>query len=224
VSDVGAACLCAVVFDFDGVMCDTEWVEYEATRLVWAEHGAELTIETWAPVIGVSWGVPWLDQLESIVGPVDRDRAAARRSAVHHDLNDTQPMLPGVLSLLDEADALAVPVGVASNSDLGWVHRHLTRLGVRDRVRTIRAIDTVPRGKPHPDPYLLACADLGAAPGCAVAFEDSHTGVTAAVAAGLYTVAVPHVLTEGHDVSAADRIVSSLAEVSLAALPVRFGS
>lgn len=216
--------LCAVVFDFDGVMCDTEWPEYEATRVVWAEHGVDLTVDAWAPVIGVSWGVPWLDQLEQITGPVDRERATVRRSAVHRDLNDTQPILPGVLSLLDEADGLGLPVGVASNSDDGWVHRHLSRLGIRDRIRTIRAIDTVPRGKPHPDPYLLACADLGVEPGCAVAFEDSHTGVTAAVAAGLYTVAVPHALTEGHDVTAADWIVTSLAEVSLGALAVRFGS
>ena len=214
--------LCAVVFDFDGVMCDTEWVEFEATRVVWAEHGAELTIEAWAPVIGVSWGVPWLDQLEQIAGPVDRERATARRSAVHRDLNDTQPILPGVMALLDEAEGIGLPVGVASNSDLAWVHRHLSRLQIRDRVRTIRAIDTVPRGKPHPDPYLLACVDLGVDATSAVAFEDSHTGVTAAVAAGLYTVAVPHALTEGHDVSAADWVVASLAEVSLSALAVRF--
>ena len=70
----------------------------------------------------------------------------------------------------------------------------------------------------QPEPFLAACARVGARPDHAVAFEDSATGVASAVAAGLFTVACPGPLTAGHDISAADLVVNSLEDVTLAAL------
>jgi putative hydrolase of the HAD superfamily len=212
----------ALVFDFDGVVCDTEWVEYESTRVAWARWGADLSVELWHHNVGRSWGPTWMDDLEARVGVVDRAAVLEARRAVHDELLPRQGPLPGVVALMTEAREAALPVAVASNSDLHWVDSNLTRLGLRGFVSAIRAIDTVPRGKPHPDPYLLACADLGVEPSAAVAFEDSFTGVSAAVAAGLFTVAVPHLLTAAHDLDAANWTVTSLIDVNLADLTVRF--
>jgi HAD superfamily hydrolase (TIGR01509 family) len=211
----------AFVFDFDGVVCDTEFAEYESVRRVWAAHGADLTGAAWSGNVGRSWGVPWLDDLEALVGPIDRTAAIARRHEEHAAIIGTLGPLPGVLELWSEADAHSIPIAVASNSDYAWVDGQLRRLGLRDRVRAVRTIDRVPNPKPAPDPFALACADVGADPRRSVGFEDSETGTTAALAAGLFVVAVPHALTAGHDVSAAQWVVESLTEVTVARLAVR---
>ena len=118
----------------------------------------------------------------------------------------------------DDASAAGIPLAVASNSDSAWVEYVLEQLGLLSRFVAITTIDHVEQGKPHPEPFLAACARVGARPDRAVAFEDSATGVASAVAAGLFTVACPGPLTAGHDISAADLVVNSLEDVTLAAL------
>ena len=212
----------ALIFDFDGIICDTEWPEFEANRLMWLECGAVLTHQAWEHRVGATWASPW-EELEAVVGPVSRAELTARQRLIHGELLAAQHALAGVTELMGEAAARRVPIAIASNSDVAWCDHHLRRLGLRHHVATIRAIDVVPQGKPAPDMYLLACQDVGAAPRRAVAFEDSNTGLSAAVAAGLHTVAIPHLLTNGHDLSAADLIVASMADVSLEMLALRFG-
>jgi HAD superfamily hydrolase (TIGR01509 family) len=207
----------AAVFDFDGVICDTEWPEFEATRRAFAEQGVALTVDDWAHTIGHSWDAVWVD-LRARHGHLDLDALRGARKAIHRELIAEQPVLPGVVDLLDEADSLGIALLVASNSDHAWVDGNLRRLGLRDRFRSLHTIDTVTRGKPAPDPYLAACAAVGADPRRSIAIEDSSTGVASAVAAGLFTIAVPHDLTASHDVSAADLVVSTLVGLSLSSL------
>jgi HAD superfamily hydrolase (TIGR01509 family) len=213
-----------LVFDFDGVICDTEHPEFESTRVAFAEQGVVLTDEVWAAAIGRSWEDAWRTIHDAHGHEVDMDLARLRRRAVHPELIDRQGPMEGVVELLDAAAAAGLPIAVASNSDQDWVDRNLRRLGLRDRFRSLHTIDTVERGKPFPDPYLAACAALGVAPERAVAFEDSHTGVSSAAAAGMRVVAVPHALTATHDVSSAHLVVSSLARVGLADLRVLFAT
>ena len=94
----------------------------------------------------------------------------------------------------------------------------LEQLGLLSHFRFRHHDRPVDEGKPHPEPFLAACARLRARPERSVAFEDSTTGVASAVAAGLYTVACPGPLTVGHDVTAADLVVASLEEVTLGSL------
>jgi HAD superfamily hydrolase (TIGR01509 family) len=204
----------AAVFDFDGVICDTEWPEFEASRLAFAEQGVVITTEDWSHTIGHSWDAVWAE-LGDRHGHLDLVALRAVRKTIHHDLIAVQPALPGVVDRLDEADALGIALTIASNSDHAWVDTNLRRLGLRDRFRSLHTIDTVANGKPAPDPYLAACAAVDADPQRSVAIEDSATGVASAVAAGLFTVAVPHALTASHDVSSADLVVSSLLGLSL---------
>jgi beta-phosphoglucomutase-like phosphatase (HAD superfamily) len=111
-----------------------------------------------------------------------------------------------------------VPVGVASNSPGSWCEDHLARLGLRHLIGPVVTVDRVAQPKPHAEPYLLACELMGADPAASVAVEDSEVGVASAVAAGLFTVAVPHPLTAGHDLSAAHLQLETLAGVTLADL------
>jgi len=210
----------ALLFDFDGTLVDTESPEYDAWEAVYAEHGETIPLASWLGTIGLPSGLAaWnpLDHLAARVPGIDREAMAARQRADFHARAGAQPLLPGVAEWMDAADAAGIALGVASSATRDWVEGHLRSRGIRERFRTVRTREDVARAKPHPDLYLLACADLGVAPGDAVAIEDSAHGVAAARAAGLACLAVPNRLTRHHDLSAADRLLESLAHLPLSA-------
>ena len=222
----GRAGVEALVFDLDGTIADTESAEYGAIRRVWADHGIDYPIERWSQVVGQAWSPGWATELAA-EADVDPDVARAAKHAYHDELLAALVVRPGVAGLIAEAGEVDVPLAIASNSDSGWVEAVLEQLGLLSHFVAVTTIDRVARGKPHPEPFLAACRRLGARPEHSVAFEDSTTGVASAVAAGLYTVACPGPLTEGHDLSAADLVVASLEDVTLtsltAAVAARFG-
>jgi HAD superfamily hydrolase (TIGR01509 family) len=203
------------VLDFDGTILDTEQPVYQSWAELWHDHGVELDRDRWQEIIGTDAGFdPWVE-LQRRVGWLDPSLLERRR-----DRRDWLQLAfvprDGVLVWLDEADDLGVAVAIASSSPEAWVLGHLERLGLADRFALVVCrSDTVPP-KPDPTSYREACQRLGARPRASVAVEDSSHGVAAAVAAGLFTVAVPHPLTVGTDLSAADLIVPSLAALSFA--------
>jgi beta-phosphoglucomutase-like phosphatase (HAD superfamily) len=206
----------ALVFDFDGLIADTEGPIYQAWAEIYLEQGQELDPGRWSEVVGHS-DIPFdpVGELEGLTGrTLDRETVmdAGRRRG--RELALVQPTLPGVREWRDEARRRGMSLGVASSSSRAWVTGHLERLQL-DGWDCIRCRDDVAHAKPAPDLYLAAVDCLGVAPGEALAIEDSGPGVAAAKAAGLHCVAVPSWLTAGHDLSPADLIVSSLAESSL---------
>lgn len=213
----------ALVFDFDGLILDTEVPEFTTVRETFEEHGQQLLLEDWRERIGRADQPHWLDWLEELHGgPLpDRDGVRQRRIQRHHALIALNEIRDGVLDLLAEADGLAIPAAVASSSDTDWVEGHLGRFGLLDRFATIVTRDHVERAKPWPDLFLEACRRVDADPSSAVAFEDSHHGCVAAKAAGLYCVVVPNDITRGHHFDQADLVVDSLADVTIRALGSR---
>jgi beta-phosphoglucomutase-like phosphatase (HAD superfamily) len=203
----------ALIFDFDGLIIDTEVPVYRAWSEVYEQHGERLSLDFWATIIG--YGIDRFDpmaDLESRIGrPLDRDEVQAARRLRQVQLTMALEILPGVLDWRRDAVALGVRLGVASSSDRAWVAGHLERLGL-DGWDCVRTGDDVAATKPSPDLYLSALECLGVAPGAAMAVEDSGVGVLAAKAAGLYCVAVPSALTASHDFGAADLVLRSLAE------------
>jgi putative hydrolase of the HAD superfamily len=209
----------ALVFDFDGTLVDTETAEYESVRLVWADHGHHYELTRWTPWVGGAVPVPWLDELEAVLGePIDREGLHRQSRRYNRELLNLVQPRPGVTRLLAEAADAGVPLAIASNAPADWVEGHLSRLGLWHHFEphdAVVTVDRVRRPKPHPEAYLTAVARLGATPDRSVAFEDSTTGLAAARAAGLFTVAVPGPMSSGHDLDGADRRHASLAEVSL---------
>jgi len=207
----------ALLFDFDGLILDTESSDYQTVRDEFELQGIELPFEEWQAIIGSVDHPHWLDWLEDEVGrPLeDRDAIRARRLASHHALIAATETLPGVTGLLDAAVAAGIRCGVASSSPSSWVEGHLDRIGLLDRFEVVRTRDHVERGKPWPDVYLAACAALAARPDRCVALEDSHNGSLAAKAAGMRCIVVPNAMTIGQDFSHADLVVGSLAEIDL---------
>lgn len=127
-------------------------------------------------------------------------------------------VMPGVVSLLDEALATGVALGVASSSDSKWVIPYLEKFELIEKFQTVWTCDQVPEAKPAPYLYLEACKSLGVNPANAVALEDSSHGVTAAKSAGMSCVAVPNAVTKSFDFGHADRVLNSLEETNLRGL------
>jgi HAD superfamily hydrolase (TIGR01509 family) len=208
----------ALVFDFDGLILDTETPEYVTVAEAYAEFGLDLSIDEWRGIVGTADHPHWTEMLGDALGrPYDVDDVRRRRVERHHALIAEEQVRPGVIELLDAAVDADLAVAVASSSPTDWVAGHLDRLGLRSRFASLHTRDHVARGraKPAPDLFRLAVDHLDVAPGSAVALEDSPHGVTAASAAGLPVVAVPNRITEGGDFSAADLVVPSLADVAL---------
>jgi putative hydrolase of the HAD superfamily len=197
--------LAAVVFDFDGLIVDTESPIFEMCRSALVELGHDITVEAWSRVVGLG----------------DAESFAALCSVVGHDID--REAYDEVYRRQDRAwydsapaQEAGVPVGVASSSPAHWIERHLDRLGLRRWFTTIASEDRVGgRAKPLPDTYLLACRDLDVEPSHAVALEDSAHGITAALTAGLSVVAVPSSITAHTDLSAAHHTVPSLSALTV---------
>ena len=204
----------AVVFDFDGTLMDTEWSIFEMAVTTFAAFGIELRVDAWAAVVGLADGTWWPELCRSNGWEVDEAEWWATYKSLDRSFRDRLPIVPGAVELLDALAEASIPVAVASSSEAGWIEGHLGRVGLLDRFASIAGADrTGGVGKPAPDVYLLACADLGVEPAAAVAIEDSRHGIAAAHADGLPCVVVPSAITSHTDLSAADLSVASLVEL-----------
>ena len=201
----------ALVFDYDGLIVDSETPEYECWKKVFSDHGQDLAVKDWVHVVGGAVIVDMRLELERRLGRrVAWEAVDKARIEHYHSIFSRQPLLPGVQGLFDEGRRRGWRIGVASNSSMGWVRPGLERFGLWPYVGAIRSRDTAARPKPHPEPYLEVLAELGADAAPSFAFEDSATGIAAAKAAGLTAVCVPNALTRHHDLSQADRLLESL--------------
>jgi HAD superfamily hydrolase (TIGR01509 family) len=207
----------ALLFDFDGLLVDSESIAFQTWQEAYREHGAELDVERWAAAIGTVGGFDPLEHLEESLGcAIDRETVERTQREREHALAAVQPFRPGVVDYLAEAGARGLRVAIVSSSSNAWVAGHLERLEtVDDWACIVCANGDAARAKPRPTLYLEALDTLAVAPEDAIAFEDSPNGIAAARAARIFCVAVPNSVTAQLDLSAADLLVESLEEVPL---------
>ena len=209
----------ALLFDFDGLIVDTESPALASWRELYAEHGHELTLERWSAAVGTIDGFDPVGYLRTLAGDVDLDEALARRTARELELVEVEQLRPGVLGYLEEARRRGLATAIVSSGSRPWIDRHLARLERAEHFDEIVTADgDAARAKPLPVLYLDALDRLGLAPGEAIAFEDSPNGLRAAKAAGLFCVAVPNSVTASLGLDEADVVVPSLAELPFARL------
>ncbi len=209
----------ALVFDFDGLILETEEPVYLSFREMYEKFGCELSFEDWGTLIGTTHAVfdPF-KELENCIGrqiPEDTLKERYRREI---EMILERPVLPGVVEYLEDAKRLGIQVGLASSSPSSWVVSHLERLGLIDYFQVIRTKDNVKMTKPDPELYLSACAGLGVPAYQAIALEDSPNGIAAAKKAGMYCVAIPNALTRQMPLEQADLRLNTMAEMSLETL------
>jgi len=206
----------ALVFDFDGLILDTEEPVYRSWLEVYQAHGEELPYERWVQTVG-STNAAFHPQhhLEERLGRSLPKEVLDRRIGRRTEMILAQEVLPGVVRHIEEARAMGLKLGVASSSTSDWVRGHLARLGILESFDCMRCRDDVPNAKPEPDLYLAVLECLRVRASEAIAIEDSPNGVLAAKRAGLRCVAIPNSITARLDLGQADLLLGSLAELTL---------
>jgi HAD superfamily hydrolase (TIGR01509 family) len=207
----------ALIFDFDGLILDTEtplllsWREVFDRLQVPIDHGML------ARLVESSREPPEAYRLleDGRGAPIDRESLRVARAEREAELISRLGPSAGVMSLLRAARAEGLRTAIASNSSLSWIAPQLSRLGLASSFNSIRCRDHVARVKPDPELYLAVLADLGIKGGEAVAFEDAPGGAEAARRAGVACVAVPNPATADLDWGRVDLMVPSLELVTL---------
>ncbi|MGE5252154.1 MAG: HAD family hydrolase [Bacteroidota bacterium] len=210
----------SLIFDFDGLILDTETPDFRVWQSIYLTHGYELPADQWATIIG-GHAVSSFDAADHLVeltgGRLDPEVLRARHRSESNAMIIAQSMMPGVARLMREARKRGLSLAIASSSEHEWVDRHLARLGMAGQFDPVICSDDVAPGrtKPNPDLYLKALEALGCPADQAIAFEDSLNGVRAAKAAGIFAVAVPNSVTSLLGVDGADLKLNSLEEFDL---------
>jgi|SRR5688572_25283114 len=217
----------ALIFDFDGLILDTETPEVLVWQNIYNEHGFELPIHEWEKTVG-GYGISTFDAAEHLAllssGRLDPVSSKLRYRKESDEIIHASSILPGIMEMISQAKSNGLKVAIGSSSPHSWVDTHAKRLGIFDLFDTVVCQDDVEPGKtkPHPDIYLKVLEQLEVKNDEAIVFEDSPNGVLASQRAGVFVVAVPNGLTSRMNVTG-DLTVSSLAELSLQSLMEKAG-
>jgi len=206
-----------LIFDFDGIILDTEIPEYQSWKEIYAEFGQDLPISIWTGYIGAGRTsfdpLAYLNQLTGL-GLSDAD-IHPRRILRADALQAEKGLYPGVLDYLNTAKDQGLKLAIASSSDRPWVVNHLKDYDLFDLFDVVFTADEVENVKPEPELFLKALAALGLPKDEALIFEDSPNGILAARRAGIRCVCVPNEITREMDTSAADFTIPSVASLPL---------
>jgi HAD superfamily hydrolase (TIGR01509 family) len=209
-----------IIFDFDGLVLDTESVAFQSWQMIYHEYNCVLPFEKWALCIGTGFDAfnPYVYLEEQYGYPINRGAIDERRAAYEQEMLSSLQPLPGVEADMRAAKSLGLRVGIASSSSRNWVVGHLTRLGLIAYVDAIACGDEVQHKKPDPELYLTVLTRLGVAAKEAIAIEDSPNGTRAAQRAGIFCVTVPNAITSQLTFDHIDLRLSSLADMPLTEL------
>ena len=208
----------ALIFDFDGLIVDTESPALESWQEIFREYGHELSLDRWALNVGRGESLDVVGDLQQLVGrTLDAGALKAQRRARHIQMVEAQPILPGVAERIAEAHAMGLRLAVASSSSRQWVAGHLQRRGLLQHFHTVRCRNDadVGIGKPDPAVYFAALRSMGVEAREAIALEDSPRGAEAAKRAGIFTVAIPNDVTRRMGPTGADLTLESLEDMTL---------
>ena len=208
----------ALIFDFDGLILDTETPEYFSLNEAYQEHGHKLPISTYGRIVGSEYNHEYepVAHLQELTGKtLDRVSFFQKVDRRRIELIEQNETLPGVKALILAGKARNLKLAVASSSPHKWVDGHLKRLDLYDYFDIIRCKDDVAKVKPEPDLFLAAIQGLGVAADEAVIFEDSLNGINAARRAGIRVVAVPNMVTLHTNIQGETLRLNSLDELSL---------
>ena len=206
-----------IIFDFDGLIIDTESAWYEALVEVFTAYGVQLPFELWVQSVGTSQDVfdPYIYFQQRYSEEIDIEEVIEKVNQQHSVIMSDKTLRPGVVSYMEEAKQLGYKIGIASSSHLSWIEPFLHKYDIAKYIDTIRCADFVEKVKPDPAVYLLTLEELGLEPDEAIAFEDSPNGAKAATRAGIKVVIVPNPVTERLEFGPHLLLLQSMADLKL---------
>jgi len=210
-----------VIFDFDGLILDTETPELKSWETIYLKYGIAFPINIYKNNIGSKFddvsSIEYLaNKLQSV--KISKFKIQQEFGELKNSLINKEPLLPGVLNYLKDAKSFGLRIGLASSSNSAWIHYHLNRLDLKKYFDSILTKDDVKKVKPFPDLFLLSLLRLGITKNEAIVFEDSFNGVSAAKTAQVFTIAIPNPVTKSFNFKNADIVFDSLTEISLSEL------
>jgi HAD superfamily hydrolase (TIGR01509 family) len=207
----------ALIFDFDGLILDTESPDLQSWEEIYGEYGVTFPISTWMSALGGSPDLfnPYSYLESQLNGHVNLEEIQAKKRRRENELVKEQSPLPGVIETIDDAKRLGLKLAVASSSKRDWVIPHLSRLGLLTRFKSVKCADDVLQTKPAADLFYAVLHELELQAMNAIVFEDSPNGILAARRAGIFCVVVPNLITSRLTLDNADLRLSSLAEMPL---------
>lgn len=205
-----------IIFDFDGLIFDTETHQYNVLQEMFLEHDSELPLSRWQQEIGTYTGfLPFVYLEEQIKRKLDQE---ALQEVFQEKFNKKlygEKARPGVEDYLKAATELNLKIGLASSSNYEWVSNHLKRLTLFDYFACIKTADDVELVKPDPALYHEAAKCLGLDPNECLVFEDSANGALAAKKAGMSCVIVPNEVTNAMEFCTVEHQLDSMSDLSL---------
>ncbi|NQX67155.1 HAD family hydrolase [Paenibacillus alba] len=207
----------AAIFDFDGLLLDTETPWYHVFKEVYVLCGLDLPMELWARHVGSSLDAfnPYEYLKEHVDEPIDLVQIQSHLEMRYEQRMENAQLRPGVLKLLYKAREVGMKIAVASSSTHDWVSGYLKSFGLMSLFDEVVTSDDVKRVKPDPELYKLAMHKLGVSSFETIAFEDSPNGLKAANAAGIRCIIVPNEVTKELEFPPYERRLNSLLEFDL---------
>ncbi len=208
-----------VIFDFDGLILDTETPLYKAYNNVFLTYNSEIPLERWQMEVGTKSTFSSLDYLEQKIKKKVNKIALKEQTMKKYLSNiNAENARPGVEAYLQEAKQLNLKIGLASSSSYKWVSEHLNRLNILHYFQCIKTADDVEKVKPDPALYKEAAKCLGLEPEECLVFEDSANGAKAAKRANMKCVIVPNEITASMNFCQVEHRLLSMEEMSLGSL------
>ena len=214
----------SIIFDFDGLICDTETPEIEAWKSLFREYNQEFPIDEYLKSIGSIYNdrTPLFHLKKMINKPLDIDDLMIEFQKRKMKFNESEPLMPCVLEYLNFAKKSGLLIGLASSSPSEWIQYHIDRLKIFEFFDCIMTSSDVDKTKPDPELYQKTIKCLEIEPFEAIALEDSPNGVSAALRAGMNVVAIPNQVTSRFNFDQAHFIFQSLCDISLKDLIEKF--
>lgn len=206
-----------LIFDFDGLILDTETPIYKAWTKVYDFYDCILPFDRWMSTVGSSETyfdpIQYLHSISQV--KINDIEVMKLYSQYESDLIKVEKIMPGIMELLVNANDKGLKLAIASSSPISWVKKYAIHLGIEKYFTIFATKDEVKLTKPHPDLYQLALKKIGFDHTEVVALEDSLHGILAAKTAGIYSIAIPANLTKDLDFSNADMIVPNASAINL---------
>lgn len=206
----------AIIFDFDGLIVDTETAWFEAYKEAMNVYDVDLPQERFVQTVGTDNAALYEFVQQQLGENVSIEEIEAKAASFYQIKMKTPQAREGVKDYLEEAKQLGYKIAIASSSNKEWVIHYLNELGLLSYFEVIITSEDVESIKPAPDLYLKALAALAVRPDEAVVFEDSLNGLKAALAAGLKCVVVPNPVTKFLNFQQHSLQLNSMAEKRLA--------